>query len=198
MATFNPNNVKIGPGTLYAAPLGSVEPTSVTGAWGAGWSALGYTEQGSEFDFGPTTAAVSVEEELWPIREVITGYAGKLTFALAEITRANLALVLNAGFGSSVVSASQGANSDGSLWQEPPAPGGEQRVMLGWDAQYDGAASGSDPVGRLIIRQALQTGTIKAIRRKGNNKTTYSAEFTLEKPAGVQPFRIITEASLAS
>jgi hypothetical protein len=198
MGVFNPNNVKIGAGTLYAAPIGSVEPVSVTGAWDAAWLPLGYTDQGSSFAFGPTVAAVEVEEEFWPIEQAIVSYTGKLTFVLAETTRQNLALALNCGIGSSTISASQGANGDGSLWQEPPAPGADVRVMLGWDSINHAGTAALDPYTRIIVRRVLQVGQVTRLARKGNNKSMLACEFALEKPFGVQPFRFIEEPNLAA
>lgn len=198
MGVFNPQNVKISPGTLYAAPLGTAEPVSVTGAW-VGWTALGYTEQGSEFDFGPTVAPVMVEEEYDSIRNVVTAYTAKITFIMAELTRQNLALALNAGIGSSIVASSQGANADGSLWQERPDPGTEVSVMLGWDSLQLGATAGADPFQRLIIRQALQDSAIKRVARKGNNKSSWSTSWTAQKPnTGLRPFRFINAPNLGS
>lgn len=196
MTVFNPDNIKVGPGTLYAAPLGTAEPVSVSGAWPTGWIALGYTDAGSEFDFGPTTSPITVEEELWEIRQAITGYSGTMTFVLAEVTRQNLALVLNAGIGSGVIAASQGTNPDGSIWQETPAAGSEVRVMLGWDSIPLAAAAAADPNTRLIVRQTLQSGPVKRIARKGAAKSTFAASFKLEKPRGAQPFRYILEPNL--
>lgn len=197
MAAFDGSRVKVGPGSLYAAPLGTTEPTAVTGAWPANWVALGYTDAGSTFALNPSVAAVTVEEEYWPVKNVVTGYAGTLTFALAEQTAQNLRLALNGGIGAGAVAATQGTNADGSIWVEPPAIGAEVRVMLGWDAL--GASSiGNDPFGRLIVRQAFQTGTLSVQRRKGNNKSVYACSFNLEKPAGVQPFRFLEPALLAS
>lgn len=195
---YNGNNVKVGPGTLYAAPLGTAEPVSVTGAWPANWVELGYTDQGSEFSLKPTVNPLEVEEEYWPIRNVITMYEGSLTFALAESTRQNVAAALNAGVGSSLVAATQGVNPDGSIWQEMPAIGSETRIMLGWDALTQAGVTGTDPFGRLIARQCLQTGEIKRSARKGANKSVWACTFSLEKPAGVQPFRFIMPAALAS
>lgn len=198
MGVFNPNNVKIGAGTLYAAPLGTTEPTAVTGAWPAGWGPLGYTDQGSSFAFGPTVAAVEVEEEFWPIEQAIVSYSGKFSFVLAETTRQNLALALNAGFGSSTATSTQSTNSDGSLNQEPPAPGTDVRVMLGWDSINQAGTSAVDPYSRLVVRKALQIGMVTTTHRKGNNKTMFACEFALEKPYGVQPFKFILEPNLAS
>jgi hypothetical protein len=138
-----------------------------------------------------------VEEEFWPLREVISKYSGKMTFALAEVTRQNLALVLNSGFGSSLLTTTEGSTA-GSIWVEPPTAGSEVRVMLGWDAEIKGATSGTTPPMRIVIRQCLQTGQVKAMFRKGNNKTTWAAEFGLEKPATKQPFRVWTSVQMSS
>lgn len=212
MGVFNTNNIKIGAGTLYAAPLGSTEPVSVTAAWPAAWVPLGFTDQGSSFAFGPTVAPVEVEELFWPVQQAITSYTGKMSFVLAETTRQNLALSLNSGIGSSTVAGSQGANVDGSLWQEGPQPGQDVRVMLGWDALDLGTPaadllSAADPYGRIIIRQALQIGQLTTVHRKGNNKTMYACEFGLEYPShasvgpavpSTQPLRFLFEPNLAA
>jgi hypothetical protein len=204
MGVFNTSNIKIGAGTLYAAPLGTTEPTAVTGAWPTSWYALGYTDQGSTFAFGPATSPVEVEELYWPVYQAITSYSGKMTFILSETTRQNLALALNAGIGSTTVGATQGSNTDGSLWQEAPAPGSEVRVMLGWDALALGTpaadiSAGADPYTRIIVRQALQTGQVTRMARKGNNKSMFACEFSLEFPrTGLQPFRFIEEPNLAA
>jgi hypothetical protein len=199
MGVFNTNNIKIGPGTLYAAPLGTTEPVSVTGAWPSGWEPLGFTDQGSNFAFGPAVSPVEVEELFWPVYQAITSYSGKMSFVLAETTRQNLAFALNAGIGSSTDANSQGTNIDGSIWQEPPAQGSEVRVMLGWDSIPEAGASAVDPYTRLIVRQTIQVGMVTTIHRKGNNKTMYACEFALEFPrTGLQPFRFIDEPNLAA
>jgi hypothetical protein len=198
MPVFNPNHVFSGAGTLYAAPIGTTEPTTVTGAWPAGWVALGYTDQGSELDLKPTTQAVTVEEEYWPIRNVLVTYEGTLTAALSEYTQQNILFALNAGIGTGQVSGTSGVESDGSIWTEMPAIGSEVRVMLGWDALPEGATQGQYGIFRAIVRQALQTGTVKTIRRKGSVKATIAIQFMLEKPLGVNPFRYIQPASWVS
>ena len=199
MGVFNTANVKIGPGTLYAAPLGTTEPTAVTGAWPATWYALGFTDQGSTFSFGPAVSPVEVEELFWPVEQAITGYSGKLSFVLAETTRQNLAFALNAGIGSAIDATSQGTNVDGSLWQEPPAPGAEVRLMLGWDSIPEAGTTSTDPFARFILRQTIQTGMVTRLARKGNNKSMYACEFALEFPkTGLQPFRFIEEPNMAA
>lgn len=195
---FNPSHVFSAPGTLYAAPLGTTEPTSVSGAWPAGWVPLGYTDQGSEIDITPTWQAVTVEEEVMAISNSMTDVKVNWTFALSETTQQNLLFALNGGIGTGQVSGSSGVNPDGSIWTEMPAFGSEARVMLGWDALPEGATSGQFGIFRWVNRKAIQTGGIKQIHRKGSTKAMYAVVFTLEKPQGVQPFRAIQPASYAS
>lgn len=188
--------VKVGPGTLYVAPIGTSEPTSISGAWPAGWAQLGYTDAGSTFDYGTTTEPVEVEEEKFPIDHTTTGANGSITFALAETTANNLLIALNAG-----VSADRAANTTGSItdgsWVEPTALGSEKRVMIGWDSlDYNQAGSA---FGRIVARKCLQTGSISLSRRKSpSGKSTYSCTFTFEKPTGAQPFRAFFPTALAS
>lgn len=197
---FSPSNIKVAAGTLYAAPIGTSEPTSVSGAWPTGWAALGYTEQGSEFDFGPAVTPITVEEEYYPIRQAITSYTGKITFVLAELTQQSLTLAMNAGIGTSVVSSSQPSAPAGQFYQEPVSPGSEVRVMLGWGTEFEGATtSNPDAFQKFIWRQCLQVGQVKRTFRKGANKASYSVEFALEKPStGLQPWRSIQPSTLVS
>ena len=198
---FDGSRLIVGAGTLYVAPIGSVEPTSVTGAWGTGWTLVGYTHQGSAFESKPKFAAIEVEEELWAIRQAATGAEAMITFALAETTAQNLSISLNAGFGTGQVTGSSGTNPDGSVWTEPPTLGTEARLMVGWDALVEGAAqpvTTGQPLGRILMRQALKTGGLKREARKGANFATYSCTFTAEKPSTKQPFRFFHPATMAS
>lgn len=206
MAGYSPGDVVVGPGTLYAAPLGTTEPTALTGAWPSGWVPLGYTDSGSTFAAAPQTAALEVEEELDPIKVVTTGRTITQVFSLAQQTAQLLLLAINAGVGvggvgTGLVANTTGVNAgDGSIWVEPPVLGTEVRVMLGWDSLPE-AATGTNAVtfGRLILRQCFQTGTITQTRQKGNNKSLYTCTFTLEKPTtGLQPYRQIFPSWLAS
>lgn len=201
MAAFNASHVNVGVGTLYVAPVGTTEPTSVTGAWAAGWQPLGYTDQGSVFTFTPAFQEVTVEEEYYPLRQSPNGAKAEMTFALAEATAQNMLIVLNAGVGTTQVATATGTNPDGSIWVEPPIIGQEVRLMIGWDSLVEGAAQptpGTIPFGRMIMRQCLQTGAVSETHRRGSNKRMYAATFSVEKPATLQPFRFIYPAALAA
>jgi hypothetical protein len=172
---MNPQAVQLGTGTLFVADLAAPEPASATAALDAAYREVGYTEEGSSFKYSVTSEAVNVAEELDPIRIVTTGRASSVAFAMAEATRRNLALALNAG---------AAAANDGTAF-DPPAPGDETRVRIVFD---------SDTGARWIFRQCFQTGEVEIARRKAPAKSLIGVEFKLEKPAGAQPFRVFPTA----
>lgn len=203
MAGFSRTPIKLGPGTLYVAPLGTTEPTAVTGAWPSGWIALGYTDGGSTIAKGITTSPVTVEEEVYAVTNPITGVTQTIAFDLAQATAFNYLLASNAGVGTpgagtGLVAATTGTNPDGSIWVEDPGLGLEVRIMVGWDALPKAGTVG-DPFGRFLARQCLQTGTITETHKKAPQKDLYTTTWTLELPTtGLNPYRKIYPASLAS
>src|SRR5690348_10158602 len=183
---FDTSRIEVGPGTLYAAPIGTTEPDSVTGAWPNGWVKLGYTDTGSTFSRQVQTANVEIEEEPFPAKIVTTGVVANLSFSLAELTRQNLLVVLNGGI-TTLASGTTGTSStDTSIWAEAPSLGSEKRIMLGWDAleKGDDGSTTTDftSLCRLVARQCFNTGNLQIANRKGNNKRVYAGNFALEKP----------------
>lgn len=169
-------DVQLGPGLLYVAPLGTAEPTSASAALSSAWREVGYTEEGSAFTYEITSEAINVAEEFDPIRYATTGRAASIAFQMAEITRRNLALALNAG---------ANAADDGSSF-EPPAPNTELRVMIIHEPD--------EPASRWLFRQCLQTDAVEIARRKAPDKALIPVTFRLEKPTGLQPFLVFPDA----
>lgn len=185
MADFNAAAVRFGkPGKLYIAPIGTTEPTTAVAAWPAGWVPLGYTDEGSAFNYEISTDNVEVAEELDVLARVTTGRDASVEFALAEITYRNLTIAFNGGI----------ISGDGTAWSfEPPDLGNETRVMIGWDALPTVASNDL----RVIFRQCLQGGSLGLENRKGATKSTISANFQLEKPAsGAKLLKIMGSAVL--
>ena len=181
----NPAALALGPGYLFAGPLGTTEPSDLVTAWtsvSAAWLALGYTETGSEFDYNLNTGEVLVAEELDPVAVATTGRSSTVVFNLSQLTVTNLKLAMNGG----VVTTGAGIATI-----EPPDLGTEVRTMLGWEAE--------DHSERWIWRQCLQSGTMKIVRQKGNNNATIQTSFSLEKPSsGARLFKAILATPLRS
>lgn len=187
-----PGNVQIGPGVLYVAAASASEPLSASATLAsATFTEVGYTEDGSTFTYEITSEGIEVEEELDPIRYATTGRMGKVAFAMAETTRRNMVLAINAG---------AGAANDASGFG-PPAPGAEERVMLVWRNGETG-----DDAAAITFRRCLQAGTMAINRQKAPDKSLLAVEFNLEKPptavvsppvgsSGTEPFWVFPSST---
>lgn len=172
-ATADSGQVLLGPGLLYVAAIGSTEPTAASAVSGtSGWTEVGYTEDGNSFDYTLTTADIFVEEEFDPVKVVTTARSASITVALAQITRRNLALVLNQG---------AAAANDGTAIA-PPAPNAETRIMMALVTE-EGAM--------WLIYRAVATGSVKVDRKKAPNKATFPVTFKAEKVAGKALFNVV-------
>jgi hypothetical protein len=183
MARGNPAALALGPGYLYAGPIGTAEPTDLVTTWAAvsaAWLALGYTEAGSEFDYALNVDPVLVAEELDPVSNQTTGRTATVSFNLAQLTATNLKLAMNGG----VLTAGTGI-----VTVEPPDLGTEVRTMIGFESE--------DHTERWVWRQCFQTGTMKITRAKGAANATIEASFSVEKPAtGLRLFKAILASPL--
>lgn len=180
-----PANVRVGPGILKIAPVGSTEPTDLATAWDAAWVDLGYTEEGSTFSFDNTFEDVEVAEELDPVAILQTARNIAVSFALAELTADNLQTALNGG----TITTSGVAPAEIATF-EPPEPGDFTYIALGWESV--------DTLERWVFRKGLQTGTVEIARRKAPDKATIPAEFRFVKPSGQAPFMFIHDTDYSA
>lgn len=186
---FHAAPVDLGAGILFGAPLGTTAPTGIHGGpdatavpgtngtqFGTGWVQLGYTVDGSEFDYTPTVSGISVAESNIDLKQAITKAVYSLKFDLAEKTAQNLSLALNAGLPTIAVPADPVIHV--TIGQ--PTPGLEPRVMLGWD-RIDGKE-------RWIFYQCLQVGAVKVMHKKAPAIASLPVEFMLEQPPTGNPY----------
>ena len=164
-----PSSVKLGPGRLYYAPLGTTEPTNCSTALPSAWIAIGYTENGTEFSTNITAEDIEVAEELEPIDNVQTKRMQTVTIEMAETTKKRLLVALGAG----------ASYSDDSTPFEFPDPSAIVGVMLVWDSLDTTDATNR----RWLFRSAKPSGTITTVRRKAPAKSTISATFNCVKPS---------------
>jgi hypothetical protein len=177
----NPLAVRVGPGHLKIAPIGTPEPTDLATNWNGSFVDLGYTNEGSEFVFDQTYEDVEVAEELEPVEVIQTARQTTVNFALAELTAANMQRALNGG---SIVSA------DGIVTFEPPSVGSFDDVMLGWEAD--------DGLERWVFRRCRNVGSVNLPRRKGADKAILPMSFRALKPEGAAPFIFIHDADFVA
>ena len=178
----DPTRVRLGPGKLKIAPLGTTEPATLSAAWNVAWTDIGYTEEGHAFTVSPSFDPIPVAEELMPLMYSATNQEMRVEFAMAEMGAKNLSIALNGG---------TITTGTGIVTFTPPAIGSEVRTMLGWESL--------DAKERWIFRKCLQTGDVEFARRKAPDKTTIPVSFMLEIVAGGgAPFAAIFDSTLLS
>lgn len=178
-----PAGVKVGPGLLYVAAIGTTEPTTVSGTLpSANWVAIGYTDNGSMFNSETTYEDIEVEEELEPIRTTATKRVTTIDFEMAEINARNLAIAYNGG--------TITGPTTGYVTFEPPGLGTEGRLMMCWQSD--------DHQEQLLCRRVVQAGSVGIPRRKAPDKSLIPVSFRLEVPLdGSKPFKFWQPATLA-
>lgn len=164
--------LRVGPGVLMWAPLGSTAPTDLTTAWDAAWSGIGYTEEGHELVYTPTFEERRVAEEDLAIGDFLTQSTLNLRFAMAQISPLRLSLAFNGG------------TIDGTLetdtvtkW-EPPGTGVFVPRMLGWQS--------TDGLERAVVYKVTQVGAVTIPRRRAPAAANIPVDMKAGQPdAGV-------------
>lgn len=183
MAPTNPTPaIMTDAGYLFGAPLGTAHPTNTvvgsvfTDAWPVAWIPFGATEEGKTFTNEISVEPITVAEFLDPLAYRTTERTAQMAFALADYTLATMERVYNGG--ALTVVSGTGATTLTSF--EPPDPGEEIRIMLGFESL--------DNTFRLICRQTINSGSIESQFAKAPQKALLPATFNLEKPASAAPW----------
>lgn len=180
-------NVLTDPGWLFGAPLGSALPANtVTGqvftdAWPAAWLPFGATTEGSTFAYSSSVEAITPAEFFDPTRYVTTSRSGSIAFNLMDYTLTNYKRALNGGI-AALLPVSGIVGSTALYEYEPPNPGEEVRIMVGWESL--------DSTMRLILRQTFQGGEVSSAFTRAPAVAAIPCTFNIETPAGgVKPFK---------
>jgi hypothetical protein len=176
--TGTASNIPLGPGTLYVAPVGSAEPTTLAAAWPAAWQQIGYTKDGHTFSSEVTRDDVIVAESVTPVASNISARVDKVSFEMAEVTARNMTI---AQAGGTV------ATSDGVTRYDPPTGNSQTPLAFGFESE-DGAE-------RFVWRNAVQSGTVTTARKKGADYATLPVELTCYAVSGQTPWTWLMEST---
>jgi hypothetical protein len=174
------------PGYLFGAPLGTTEPANTvagsvfTDAWAVAWIPLGATVDGSTLSYQINIEAISVAEFFDPIAFKTTSRQGSFAFSMADADLHSVKRAYNGGMGVIAPTSGTGATALGKV--EPPDPGTELRIMLGWESL--------DNTARVIMRQCIQGGEVQMQFQKAPAFAAVPAAFSFEVPAAAKPFSI--------
>lgn len=178
------NNVLIGPGRLWVAPVGTTTPTSASAALDAEFWPIGYTEEGTTVTIEATAEEIMVAEELDPVRYVNSARSITIELAMVEMTRKRLAL--STGLGGAYVDSAAVINAfDITTDENTP-------VSLVWDSEE--TAAGNSQNVRWVFPKAYQTGAVSVARQKAPAKSTLPVEFKVAKLTGSQLYYVFPNA----
>lgn len=158
-------NLLQGPATLYWAPFGSAEPTTLATAPAAPWIDLGGTNDGLELEVADEYAQLTVDQLLMAPESRRTSRAVTLKTNLAEATLENFARTINNSQPVTATGTKSLDLDDGVAAFQPTysailldgyAPGGQRR--------------------RIVIRKTLQTDST-AHSYKKDDQTLFPATF---------------------
>lgn len=92
-------DILVTPATIYYAPVGETLPDESSvdygEAWGGNWTNLGYTLEPVSLSYETETFELEVEQITLPVRRTRTKETVMVETSLAEMTGANLALVVD-------------------------------------------------------------------------------------------------------
>lgn len=182
-AAGNSDNISLGAGRLWVAPIGTAEPTSASSALDAAFRAVGYTEDGTTVTIELSNEEIEVAEEYDPVLYVMAKRKIMLKAQLAEATRRNLALTVG-GLAN---------DANDATAYTPPDPGAEVPFIVVWDSE-ETALGNADNI-RWLFHQCKSGGTIETKRNKAPNKALLPVELNVEKPASTPPFKVFPNSA---
>lgn len=173
-------NVLVGTGKLFLAPEGEALPdiTGDTIVFGGAWLEMGFTEEGVEIEYTPEFFDAVVDQELSPVKKILTAEAVIVRTRLAEADLDRLSKAI-AGAAFSTI-----AQASGQSGQDVIKIGGGAAVVKAL------AFEGKSPEGgfRIIfVHRAVSAEAVVQAYKKGE-KTIFAVAFTaladVAKPAG--------------
>lgn len=142
-----------GNGSVFVAPVGTTEPTSIGIALDAAFIDIGYvTEDGATFLDGKTIEDINVWQLFYAARKLITGKEASLAFVLSQWSETAIPLAF--GGGATV------QDIVGEFSYTPPAPGviDERAMILEW---VDGIKNYRIIVPRGLVTENVETNVVK-------------------------------------
>jgi hypothetical protein len=195
----NPQNLVLGPCTLYYAQFGTTEPTdaSVTpDGWlappPAPWTDFGGTDGGVTLEIDLTYTDLEVDQVIMPVGARLTAMEMSVAGKLAEVTQANMATALN--------NITQSGSGSGYITLDIPVgspatqPDYSALIIDGWGPEL---STGQPCLRRAIVRKVLSQAKVQLVSDK---KTQQSVDCTFKAyyvGSGINPIHIIDETELS-
>lgn len=187
----NPNNLLMGPATVYYGITGAAEPADTavnTTPAASAWTDVGGTDGGVTFSLTPKYTTFQMDQIVDTPGARMTSRDIMVTTVLSELTLANIANALNStpgatGVGYATLDPNYGANAS----QQPYSA----LIMDGF------APSGTATVWRrrLILRKVLQTGKIEFVNAKDKQQGLAVQWQAFYVSSTISPFHVVDQTA---
>lgn len=179
--------VLVGPGTLYTAPIGEAFPTDPGTTPAGNWLEIGYSEAGWTLGADKTFDDIFVEEEVDPIASYKT--AQQITLA-GELAQASLVSLQLAFGGGTIQTDVPGAGFD--TYTPPASDSFDLLAVLFRSVAPDDTTWFRD----WQFQRCIVAGAISADHGKAPRKTLIAMEFKVLKPSSGALFTVIDQTSV--
>lgn len=172
---YNPANVLWGGAKPYYGLYNSGSPlalpantVALNGGWPAGWTEIGGTINGMEFDFDRKTKAIEIDETPTPLGYVTDSSQFMFSIELAEDTFESWVLA----YGGGVITTTAAASG---------VPGTRSLAMATEMTQFAFGFEAKNNYGfwrRLLIQPVVSDGKLKTIYNRATKQRTYKIQLT--------------------
>lgn len=191
--SVNPNQLIMGPATIYVGAFGATEPTDAnvnTTPAASAWTDVGGTDGGAVFSVDPKFTNFQVDQIVDTPGARLTSRDIMVTTVMSEVTLANLATALNSTVGATGANYATFEPNYGQFASQVPY----FAVLL------DGWAPSATNVNanfrrRVILRKVLQTGKVEPAYAK-DKQSGLSVQFqAYYVSSSIAPFHIVDQTS---
>lgn len=177
------NEVIVGAGTLYTAPVGTAYPAAPTAAPSGTWADIGYSEEGWVFAIDRDLEDIMVAEEFDSIRTMVTSRDIHVRGTVVQASLANLKIAI----GGTIATVSPTST------YTPPSPTdaiAEVALLLRVNAPMVGGAFQPRDI---QVPRAVAVGAVELAHNKAPNVTAVAFDFKALLPAAGTIFTILDD-----
>lgn len=168
-------NVIVGYGYLYTAPSGTALPVLTTqpssSTWtSAGFTEVGYTDDGVTVTYTPTFKSIDVDESMSPVQIVLIGEKLEISVKLAEATLLNLV--------QSIAGSTLTENTTTStLTLGNPSNPNQGEIVLGFQGPAPSSQPGVNTLGRVMVVYRAKATAAVSYHAQRKDKVVYNVKW---------------------
>lgn len=191
--SVNPNQLVMGPATIYVGAFGATEPTDAnvnTTPAASAWTDIGGTDGGATFSVDPKFTTFQVDQIVDTPGARLTSRDIMVTTVMSEVTLANLATALNTTVGATGANYATFEPNYGQFASQVPYIA---IILDGWAPSATNVNANFRR--RVILRKVLQTGKVEPAYAK-DKQSGLAVQFqAFYVSSSISPFHVVDQTS---